>query len=129
MISKAASDSTPALTPDLNSNDPYAVLAIPRTASEQEAKRAYFKLVRQFSPEEHPDAFKKIRAAYEKLKTAEAKAETDLFLFQPPAAWSPRKKRGKYQLTLEPTELFLYLESFSDLQETNFDSDFRPINL
>lgn len=129
MISKAASDSTPSLTPDLNSNDPYAVLAIPRTASEQDAKRAYFKLVRQFSPEEYPEAFKKIRAAYEKLKTAEVKAETDLFLFQPPAAWAPRKKRGKCHLVIEPADIFRYLESFSDLQATNLDADFRSINL
>ena len=115
--------------PDLNSNDPYTVLGLPRTASERDAKRAYFNLVRQFSPEENPEAFKKIRAAYEKLKTAEAKAETDLFLFHPPTSWTPRKRRGKYQLVIEPADLFIYLESFSDLYNTNLENDFRPINL
>ena len=63
--------------PNLTSSDPYAVLGLVRGASPREIKRAYFDLVRQYPPEEHPDAFKLIRAAYEKLRTAGVKAETD----------------------------------------------------
>ena len=37
-------------------------------ASEKEIKRAYFKLVRQFSPEKDPEKFRQIREAYESLQ-------------------------------------------------------------
>ena len=67
--------------PVLNSADPYAVLGLERRATPGEIKRAYFELVRQYSPEINPEAFKQIRAAYEKLNSAESKNETDLFLF------------------------------------------------
>ena len=43
----------------------------------------------RYSPKPPPTPFKLIRAAYEKLNTAEAKTETDLFLFQPPPPWEP----------------------------------------
>ena len=85
-------------TPNLASSDPYAVLGLVRGASSREIKRAYFALVREFPPEEHADTFKIIRAAYEQLRTTEAKDETDLFLFQPPAPWEPRKRKPRLDL-------------------------------
>ena len=44
-------------TPNLTSADPYAVLGLVRGASPREIKRAYFGLVREYPPEEQPDAF------------------------------------------------------------------------
>ena len=51
-------------TPNLTSADPYAVLGLVRGASLSEIRRAYFALVREYPPEEQPEAFKTIRAAY-----------------------------------------------------------------
>ena len=59
--------------------DPYAVLAIDRTANEQEIKRAYRKLMSQHHPDklgDVPDELKRraeerareINAAYERIK-------------------------------------------------------------
>lgn len=115
-------------TPNLNSADPYAVLGLERRAALGEVKRAYFNLVRQYSPESNPEAFKLIRAAYEKLNSAENKTETDLFLFQPPAAWEARKRRRKLELDFDPQDIWHLLESHGDLGRTRFDDDdFRPI--
>src|SRR5262249_4975115 len=60
--------------------DPYKTLGIERGASEAEIKQAYFTKVREHSPERDPDGFKRIRAAYEKLRSSGERAETDLFL-------------------------------------------------
>ena len=61
---------------------PYQVLGITREASEAEIKRAYFSLVREHPPERDPEGFKRVRAAYEKLRTVNQRAETDLFLVE-----------------------------------------------
>jgi len=61
-------------------DNPYKVLGLERTASEAEIKQAYFALIRQSPPERDPEGFKRIRAAYEKLRGAGERAETDLLL-------------------------------------------------
>jgi|GEM_PF-1665643 len=60
--------------------NPYKVLGIDQGAGEAEIKQAYFTLVRKHSPERDPEGFKRIRAAYEKLRAGKERAETDLFL-------------------------------------------------
>ncbi len=117
------------LQPNLNSDDPYAVLGLMRGASEREIKRAYFELVRAYPPEEQPDAFKLIRAAYEKLRTADVKAETDLFLFQPPPPWEPRRRRGKLNLDFPVEAIWQLLQAHGDLGQTNHSADFRSVHL
>ena len=115
--------------PVLNSADPYAVLGLERRATPGEIKRAYFELVRQYSPEINPEAFKQIRAAYEKLNSAESKNETDLFLFQPSAQWEPRKRRRKLDVDFDPQDILRLLQNHGDLGRTRFDEDFRPIEV
>ncbi len=51
----------------------YEVLGVSPEASQSEIKKAYFKLVRQYSPEKDPEKFREIRAAYEGLKNMEEK--------------------------------------------------------
>jgi curved DNA-binding protein CbpA len=48
--------------------DPYAILGIPDTASPEEVRRAYARLVRQHPPESDPAGFAQIRRAYEVLR-------------------------------------------------------------
>lgn len=113
--------------PILQSADPYAVLGLERLATPGDIKRAYFELVRQYSPETNPEAFKQIRAAYEKLNSAENKTETDLFLFQPPAQWETRKRRRKLDLDFDPRDILSLIQSTSDLSCARFEEDFRPL--
>lgn len=115
--------------PNLASSDPYDVLGLPRRASPREIKRAYFDLVRQYPPETAPDAFKLIRTAYEKLQSDKARAETDLFLFQPPPPWEPRKRPPKLDLAFDPEDIWHLLRAHGDLGTTDFKSDFRPVKL
>ncbi|MCI0485666.1 MAG: DnaJ domain-containing protein [Blastocatellia bacterium] len=61
---------------------PYKVLGVERNATEADIKQAYFKLVREHPPERDPEGFKRIRAAYEKLRADRERAETDLFLIE-----------------------------------------------
>lgn len=121
--------SEPEFQPDLTSNDPYAVLGLARGANERQAKRAYFTLIRTYTPETQPEAFKKIRAAYEQLRHADVKKETDLFLFQPPGKWEPRKRWPRLVLELTQADRLAFLELQTDLRRDDFPEDYRPIQL
>lgn len=66
----------------------YDILGVKNGASEAEIKRQYFKLVRQFPPEENPEKFKEIREAYEYLK--EEKNRTDDAETVPADPWACR---------------------------------------
>jgi DnaJ-class molecular chaperone len=48
--------------------DPYEVLNLPPDADDEAIRRRYLELVRQFTPEHHPEKFAAIRQAYEDLK-------------------------------------------------------------
>ena len=116
-------------TPNLTSADPYAVLGLVRGASPREIKHAYFDLVREYPPEEQPDTFKLIRAAYEKLRQPEVRAETDLFLFQPPSSWEPRKRKQKLDLDVHAQDVATLLQQHGDLARNNFEADYRNVDL
>jgi tetratricopeptide (TPR) repeat protein len=57
--------------------DLYAVLGVDRSADEREIKKAYFRLVRQYNPESHPEEFRRLREAYEVLSSPTARKEYD----------------------------------------------------
>lgn len=60
-------------------NTYYEILGLKPGASQVEIKRAYFRLVRQYSPETDPERFQKIREAYEQLQKGEGSAEEPVF--------------------------------------------------
>lgn len=64
----------------------YRVLGISQGASQSEIKKAYFKLVRQYSPEKNPEQFREIREAYEYLKNAQE--ETGPSFPEPQDPWA-----------------------------------------
>lgn len=66
--------------------DSYQILGVEPGADEDTIKRAYLKLVRQYSPEEDPEMFQKIRTAYEQLK--EKKDENRLKLSFPKGGYA-----------------------------------------
>ena len=53
------------LEPDLDADDPWAVLGVAYDATPSDIKRAYRKLVKRYRPERHPNEFQTIRSAYE----------------------------------------------------------------
>jgi curved DNA-binding protein CbpA len=59
--------------------DPYAVLGLPADADDETIRRRYLELVKQFSPERHPDQFARIRQAYENLRDLETRLHYRLF--------------------------------------------------
>jgi curved DNA-binding protein CbpA len=59
--------------------DPYAVLGLPPDSDDEAIRRRYLELVRQFSPEHHPDRFAAIRAAYESLRDLNTRLRYRLF--------------------------------------------------
>lgn len=68
------------------SKDHYAVLQIPRTASQADIKKAYRRLALQYHPDKNPDdragaeeKFKAIAIAYETLSDPAKKSEYDLY--------------------------------------------------
>src|SRR3954454_7127114 len=59
--------------------DPYAVLGLPTDSDDETIRRRYLELVRQFSPEHHPERFAAIRAAYESLRDLDTRLRHRLF--------------------------------------------------
>lgn len=107
--------------------DPYAVLGVSRQADEATIKRAYFRLVREFPPEQAPERFQEIRAAYDRIKSAEARLQTDLFLLQPPPAARSRR-RARYHLQID-AESILALALELGLTNVEIHEDFHEPRL
>lgn len=65
----------------LKAQNPYQILLLSTTATPEEAKYQYFKLVKKYSPEREEVAFRRIRRAYEEIKDPVKKASADVMLF------------------------------------------------
>jgi curved DNA-binding protein CbpA len=106
--------------------NPYAVLGIPRNASPEAIKNAYFGLIRKHPPEKDPQGFKRIRLAYDSLRDADKRSQTDLFLFNDPyGEFSIHKPENlEYQKGIN---LDVAVHSLSDLSRTDFSDDFSDI--
>ena len=59
--------------------DPYAVLSVKPEDTDEVIRARYLELVKQFTPDHHPDKFGAIRVAYEQVKTVAARAKYRLF--------------------------------------------------
>lgn len=59
--------------------DPFTVLELPSTSDDETIRRRYLELVRQFTPEHHPERFAAIRAAYEALRDLPTRVRRQLF--------------------------------------------------
>jgi curved DNA-binding protein CbpA len=59
--------------------DPYQVLGLPPDSDDDTIRRRYLELVRQFTPERHPEKFAAVRAAYESLRDFNTRLRYRLF--------------------------------------------------
>ncbi|MBN1310063.1 MAG: DnaJ domain-containing protein [Anaerolineae bacterium] len=109
--------------------NPYEVLGLRQNASLEQVKKAYFALVREFPPERDPIAFKKIRAAYEAVRTPEAKAATDLFLLHAPPPYTPDSPPPAPILEYQQSDWLVLARAYSDLGEVDFRKDYRDIKI
>jgi curved DNA-binding protein CbpA len=60
-------------------NDPYAVLGVSPESDDETIRKRYLELVRQFSPEQHPQRFSEVRAAYEAVQDLNRRVQYRLF--------------------------------------------------
>lgn len=84
--------------------DPYTVLGVPREADDETIRRRYLELVREFAPEQHPERFAAVRAAYEKIKDLDGRTRHRLFdagkddtiesIIEEAACRTPRQRAG-----------------------------------
>jgi DnaJ-class molecular chaperone len=54
-------------------DDPHIVLDLTADADDETIRRRYLEMVRQYSPEHHPEKFAVIRDAYERLRDRDAR--------------------------------------------------------
>ena len=59
--------------------NPYEILGLPPDAEDETIRRRYLELVRQFTPEHHPEKFAAVREAYESLRDLETRLRYRLF--------------------------------------------------
>jgi curved DNA-binding protein CbpA len=59
--------------------DAYAILGLPADSDDETIRRRYLELVRQYTPEHHPQKFAEVRAAYEQLKDLDTRLRHRLF--------------------------------------------------
>lgn len=63
-----------------NTFDPYRVLNVDMNhATDEAVHQAYLEAVRHYPPDKRPEEFKRIREAYEAIKTSEKRIELMLF--------------------------------------------------
>jgi curved DNA-binding protein CbpA len=109
--------------------NPYTILGLARGVDDTAIKQAYFALVRSHPPERDPDAFKRIRGAYERLRDPKTRAETDMLL---PVRWTMPGKPGKparLDLTLHVEDVLEAAEALSDLSRTDWHAYQRKVTL
>ncbi len=70
---------------DIPADDPYAALGVPRNADVAAIRAAYYALVRVHTPEDDPDGFERVDAAYRALSDPTRRAEVDARLATDPA--------------------------------------------
>jgi curved DNA-binding protein CbpA len=62
--------------------DPFEVLGVPKHAGEGEIRKRYLELVRAFPPEQAPERFAAVHAAYQLLRDPAARLAAQLFDFE-----------------------------------------------
>lgn len=110
-------------------SDPYHILGLARTATAAEIKQAYFAQVRAHPPERDAETFKRIRAAYERLRDPDRRMETDMLLLD---AWpepARRRRLPKLDLTLHTEDVLAAARSLTDLERSDWREHFGKVKV
>ena len=59
--------------------NPFNILGVEQKAGDEEIRKAYLKLVRQYPPDQNKEVFQKISKAYELIKNAKNRCKYNLF--------------------------------------------------
>ncbi len=112
------------------SDDPYLVLGVDRRATAEDVRQAYFRLVRRYAPEAHPEEFKAVRAAYEALRSPLRRAELSLLAFDESVVEIDLDVVASAEnVDLDLAAVLLAVElSASDLARAEFPDDVLPIH-
>lgn len=88
--------------------NPYTVLGVSTEATDEQIRRKYLDLTREFPPEHHPARFAAVRVAYEKIKDVNVRTRHRLFengiddsidaIIEDLACQTPRRRYGLNQL-------------------------------
>ena len=91
--------------------DPNEILGVGQNASEEEIRRRYLELVRQFPPDREPQRFAEIRHAYDQLRDPVARLEKELFYLESNDTLDPviREVKSRLRETRIPTQTLLAL--------------------
>lgn len=112
--------------------DPYAVLGLPLDATDDQIKSAYFTQVRAHPPETAPQAFKRIRAAYDQLRDPQKRRETDMFrvrAWPEPSLQAALAAAPVFDLTVKSEDVILAARAQTDLGRRDFREDYREVKL
>lgn len=110
-------------------SDPYAILDLARNATTAEIKQAYFAQVRAHPPERDPETFKRIRAAYERLRDPDRRAEADMLLL---VAWpvpSRRRRPPQLDLAVHPEDIIVAARALTDLDRSDWSDQDPQVSL
>ena len=95
------------MTPDIASDDFYLRLGLVPEATQDDVRRAYRALVRQYTPERAPEEFKRVRQAYETLSDAAT--------------------RRQYDQRLDPALSALFESAMKAMKEENYQAAVEPL--
>lgn len=109
--------------------DPYAVLDVTHAATPAEIKQAYFTLVRAHPPEREPETFKRIRAAYERLRDPERRTETDMLLLTPWHGPARQRRVPQLDLALHGEDVLAAARALGDLERRDWREHFAKVQL
>src|SRR5580704_12869858 len=63
-------------------NDPYEIFGLTAEAGEAEIRQRYLELVRQFPPDQAPERFAAVHAAYDALRDPARRLHERIFMFE-----------------------------------------------
>ncbi len=78
--------------------DPYETLGLARSASDDEIRRRYLELVRQFPPEREAERFAAIRQAYDQLRDPVSRLGARLFEIDSGDSWEAVQAEWAHRL-------------------------------
>ncbi|NOY58523.1 MAG: DnaJ domain-containing protein [Calditrichaeota bacterium] len=111
--------------------NPYEILGIRPDASPGEIKKAYFRLVKKYTPEKEPEKFKTIRLAYDQLKSHSGRAKTDFFVLKKPSDdfdLLPETAEAKLDVSFEDAIAAVEI-LVSDIYKTDFVDDYTEFGI